>query len=139
MSAFGSTPEVNPAKADIGDGMSVVGCIAEVAGADMRGITFSPTRREAPLRGSVSIVHQLATYLTTPVEDLFLLTSTTNNSIFNIKHMGKPKVTGRIFVIHENDTWVQPLRTALSEFGLPYDECPRVLMGNLIDVGWPSL
>ncbi len=31
-------------------------------------------------------------------------------------------MTGRIFVIHENDTWVQPLRSALSEFDLPYDE-----------------
>ena len=31
-------------------------------------------------------------------------------------------MVGRIFVIHENDTWVEPLRAALAGLGLPYEE-----------------
>ncbi len=36
MSAFEPTPEVNPAKADIADVMSVIGGKAEVAGLDTK-------------------------------------------------------------------------------------------------------
>ena len=28
----------------------------------------------------------------------------------------------RIYVIHENDAWVEPLRAAFAESGLPFDE-----------------
>jgi len=28
----------------------------------------------------------------------------------------------RIYVIHENDAWVEPLREAFREFGLPFSE-----------------
>ena len=31
-------------------------------------------------------------------------------------------MVGRIFVIHENDIWLEPLRGALAELGLPYEE-----------------
>ncbi len=28
----------------------------------------------------------------------------------------------RIYVLHENDAWVEPLRTAFESLGLPYEE-----------------
>lgn len=32
------------------------------------------------------------------------------------------KAMSKIYVIHENDTWVEPLRSAFAELGLPYQE-----------------
>ncbi len=49
MSAFGPTPEVNPAKADIAIVMSVVGGEAEVGGTDIdEGWPPSPEHRCVP-------------------------------------------------------------------------------------------
>ena len=38
----------------------------------------------------------------------------------------------RIYVIHENDAWVEPLRAAFKESELPFDEWFIVLAGSYV-------